>query len=94
MKTMTQDKNLPVHDISAGNEVGYDDSCVEAITAALSAEPGIVSVKLDTDQQQLAVAYDAQRISAPQVEQLAQVVGPTLLAHLGADKKAGAGEVD
>ncbi len=78
MKTISQDENLSVTDIDDNSEVDYDDSCVEVITETLSAEPGIISVKLDTDQQQLAVAYDAQRISAPQVAQLAQAVGPAL----------------
>ncbi len=82
MKTMSQEENLSGPDIGAGNEVEYDDSCVEVITEALSAEPGIISVKLDTDQQQLAVAYDAQLISEPQVAQLAQGVAPTLQQRL------------
>ena len=49
-----------------------NETCLAVIDEAVSDEPGVVGVKVDTDQQHVAIDYDASVIDEPKVEQIAQ----------------------
>lgn len=59
-----------------------DDLCFSVINEAVKDTPGIVGVRLDTDQQQLSFDYDPHQISEPKVEQIAYQISPTLQQHM------------
>ncbi len=52
--------------------------CLDVINEVVSAEPGIVGVKLDPQQQALAFEYDPRLIAEPALEQLIQRLSPYL----------------
>lgn len=55
-----------------------DDSCLEQVNEATLAEVGIVQVDLDIDNASLAIDYDAQQVSATQVQDLMQRISPAV----------------
>ncbi len=84
-----KDKNLEV--VLDENEMGTggievngsdEEPCVEVITDAVSNEPGILGVKLDTDQQRISRDYDSSLITEGEVEQIAERIRPTLQHHM------------
>lgn len=66
-------------DIILGDE---EKPCLDVITEAVSTEPGIVGVKLDPRQQQVAINYDPTLIAEPAVKQIAQQITPPLQHNL------------
>ena len=67
---------LSLADESRHEERAPDDLCVNVINEAVAGTPGIVGVRLDTDQQELSIDYDSDQITKPTVEQLAQLINP------------------
>ena len=59
-----------------------DKPCLDVINEAVAAEPGIVGVKLDPHQQQLAFDYDPNLIAESAVSQIAQHLTPPLQDNL------------
>ena len=56
--------------------------CLDLINEAVAAEPGIVGVKLDPQQQQIAFDYDPYVIAEPAVTQIAQQIASPLQHNL------------
>ena len=59
-----------------------DQPCLDMINEAVAAEPGIVGVKLDPHQQQLAFDYDPGLIDESTISQIAQHLTPPLQHNL------------
>lgn len=53
-----------------------DPNCVETVNEAVAPLPGIVDVRLDSENQAVAIAYDSARVSEPDIVRLAQVAAP------------------
>lgn len=57
---------------------GHDRSCMDLINEAVADRPGIVGVRVDSQQQQVSFDYDPAQISTPALETIARRLGPTL----------------
>ncbi|MCB0176542.1 MAG: hypothetical protein KDJ97_38945, partial [Anaerolineae bacterium] len=81
-KTILSEKNLPE---TKRPEPKIDETqpCLEIINQTFCGEPGIMGVELNPDSRRMAIDYDADLISEPAVEQIAQQMTPALQHHLG-----------
>jgi Cd2+/Zn2+-exporting ATPase len=61
---------------------GHDESCLEVINGVVAAEPGIVEVKVDTQQQNVAFDYDPKQIAEARIEEIVDRIAPTIREHL------------
>jgi len=59
-----------------------DETCLTIIEQAVASRSGIVEVDLDTREEKLAVAYDPQHISSPEIEQLTDDIAPRIKSRL------------
>lgn len=62
-------------------KVPAEETCLDVIHEAVLDEPGVVSVRLDPNQQELAFAYDPALIDEPEVEKIAERIAPVLQDH-------------
>ncbi len=53
-----------------------DPECVDTVNAAIAPMPGIVGVRIDSEHEAVAIAYDAAQVSEPDIVRLAQVAAP------------------
>lgn len=53
-----------------------DPDCVDTVNEAVSPMPGIVGVRLDSEHEAVAIAYDSSKVSEPDIVRLAQSAAP------------------
>lgn len=82
MSQLTDDSKIKptISDPTASPE--EDESCLVVMNEALAEEPGVVSIALDTAQQQMAIDYDTTLIDEPHAQKIAEQITPTLREHL------------
>jgi Cd2+/Zn2+-exporting ATPase len=81
-KAVFAENGEPSTDKEEHNHHDHDESCLDVINDAVANEPGIVNVKLDTQQQQVSFDYDPNLITKPRMAQITQDITPTLQHHL------------
>lgn len=76
-------ENLELLPRDINNSIPQDDgrSCLDVINEAVSSAPGIVGVRVDSQDQQVSFDYDPGLIGEPVLEQIARQLGPTLHQH-------------
>ncbi|MBE7474371.1 MAG: heavy metal translocating P-type ATPase [Anaerolineales bacterium] len=81
MAELTKSKlNPDTNKLAVSND--EEKPCLDVINEAVSAEPGIVRVKLDPQQQQITFDYNPDIIAGPAVDQIAQRISPPLQHNL------------